>query len=616
MHKLNHRQLALIFIILGLSFFRLRIIKNIKFYLQKYIYKSTGLFIDVTNPHIKKNKEIDFKYVYIKTKQNKLFLIEDLIIKYDITAFLRTKSIIRSILEVNSKKIIVTVNQNNSKPSNSEKNLTVEENDSFLWEKKYHPIFYNALKRFFRYRINHVKIKDIYINMNIKRYDLYVKNFKLDKDVIVGEGIFTINELLFKIPFNVKRDIQGEKIFIHNNNTNFYIHKQGKEIFKLENYSLSFKMQDKYNFIASGSISQIYQNYKIISTKPIMVDYIDYEVYMHFTRNIFKISNESAFSINNIPLAFSFYHDWKERDLAKISITSLIEGNSFFQDYPFFILNNMCSIKAKGDLIIRVDYMFSMANLKKYHFNAEILENTLDVVDFGDFDISYIASEFEHQVYLENGNPSNIKLSKNNPNYIELKDIPKELKNIIVLTEDPNYHSHFGIDDYNIGNAIAMNISKRKFVKGASTITMQLARNLFLNHTRNVSRKIDEMIIAWLLENHFNISKDRILELYLNIIEFGSNTWGICEASKYYFDKDIRILGLTDYIVLSYIIPRPKYFLEAFLIKSPQLKNNLKKHIQDCSNRLYKKDLISTEDFNNIKYDIKLKEEFGCLQLL
>src|SRR5690606_33858207 len=108
-------------------------------------------------------------------------------------------------------------------------------------------------------------------------------------------------------------------------------------------------------------------------------------------------------------------------------------------------------------------------------------------------------------------------------NFLSLNEIPTYLRKLIALTEDPNFYKHNGIDSYFVGVAIVKNIINKKFVKGASTITMQLAKNLFLTNKKSPVRKFEEVVLAWLMENSFNLSKNRILEIYLNIIEFGEN---------------------------------------------------------------------------------------------
>ena len=144
---------------------------------------------------------------------------------------------------------------------------------------------------------------------------------------------------------------------------------------------------------------------------------------------------------------------------------------------------------------------------------------------------------------------------------------------------------------------------------------MQLAKNLFLTNKKTPVRKFEEVVLAWLMENSFNVSKNRILEIYLNIIEFGENVYGLTEAAHYYFEKKVSELDITESLVLSYIIPRPKYFLEAVLIKSPKLILNLTMHIDFYSNDLLNKKIIDEEIYNKITYDIQFKPSIGTLFL-
>src|SRR6185436_3724617 len=122
---------------------------------------------------------------------------------------------------------------------------------------------------------------------------------------------------------------------------------------------------------------------------------------------------------------------------------------------------------------------------------------------------------------------------------------------VIICTEDPSFYTHNGIDVYLLGYSITTNIINKKFLWGGSTITMQLARNLFLNHNNNIFRKIEELMLTLLMENIAGLSKERILEIYLNIIEWGPDIYGLKEASAFYFSRHPKDLNLTESLVLS-----------------------------------------------------------------
>jgi len=101
-------------------------------------------------------------------------------------------------------------------------------------------------------------------------------------------------------------------------------------------------------------------------------------------------------------------------------------------------------------------------------------------------------------------------------------------------------------------------------VRGASTISMQLVKNLFLERQKTIARKLEEMIITWLIEENRLVSKERMFEIYLNIIEWGPQVYGAQEEARFYFDKDVADLTLAEAIFMAGIIPQPKRFMVSF----------------------------------------------------
>lgn len=139
--------------------------------------------------------------------------------------------------------------------------------------------------------------------------------------------------------------------------------------------------------------------------------------------------------------------------------------------------------------------------------------------------------------------------------WISLRRIPKILQRTIIVAEDAAFWVHNGVDWDEMRNALHQNWEEKRIVRGASTITQQTAKNLFLSPHRNLYRKIKEFFIARELEKH--LSKRRILEIYLNSIEFGRGIFGIYSASQYYFGKSPGELTLSEMVRLAAIIPAP-----------------------------------------------------------
>ena len=131
------------------------------------------------------------------------------------------------------------------------------------------------------------------------------------------------------------------------------------------------------------------------------------------------------------------------------------------------------------------------------------------------------------------------------------------LVHAVVTNEDGGFFRHRGFNTEAVKEAIAENLKAGAFRRGAGTITMQLARNLYLGHERTLSRKAQEVVLAWVLEHLTGVSKERLLEIYLNIIEWGPGIHGADEATRFYFDHDARALTLDEALFLATMVPSP-----------------------------------------------------------
>ncbi len=141
---------------------------------------------------------------------------------------------------------------------------------------------------------------------------------------------------------------------------------------------------------------------------------------------------------------------------------------------------------------------------------------------------------------------------------VELDRVPKYLKDAIIAVEDKRFYSHWGLDLIRLGGAIFYNLTSLRTPRGTSTITQQLARNMFLNQERSLARKIKEALLAIQLERTY--SKDEILELYLNQVYFGQGVYGVEAAANVYFDKHVWELTLPECATLAALPKAPEYY--------------------------------------------------------
>src|SRR5215813_2329170 len=142
--------------------------------------------------------------------------------------------------------------------------------------------------------------------------------------------------------------------------------------------------------------------------------------------------------------------------------------------------------------------------------------------------------------------------------WIPYNSISPHLRNAVLIAEDSSFFQHSGYDIDEIRESVKRNWREKRFARGASTITQQLAKNLYLSTSRNPLRKVREFFIAQELER--NLSKQRIFEIYLNVIEWGDGIYGIEPAARKYFDKSASELLPEEAAILAAMIPNPRRY--------------------------------------------------------
>ncbi len=144
------------------------------------------------------------------------------------------------------------------------------------------------------------------------------------------------------------------------------------------------------------------------------------------------------------------------------------------------------------------------------------------------------------------------------PNYVLLNQMPALLLQAVVSVEDTRFYNHKGFDFIGIARAILVNVEAGEIQEGASTITQQTVKNLFLTNDQTFTRKAEELILSMNMEKDFN--KDKILEIYLNVIYFGSNFYGIYDASQGYFGKEPADLTIAECAMLAGLPNAPSLY--------------------------------------------------------
>jgi hypothetical protein len=329
----------------------------------------------------------------------------------------------------------------------------------------------------------------------------------------------------------------------------------------------------------------------VLSSKDMVASHLLVHVDCRLSEDAFTLAETSVARYNQLRLSLSATHDFSRNQYqAGIRLEELSIAD-FLQAFPDFSYRKLYALSFTGT-VASVDARFSCNtnNMWEHTFRLDLHNNQLQLA----------------------GCPANWhnlheKPARTGHHYLDIRQTQPLLVATILSTEDPSFFKHRGLDPVAIGYSIVQNMMNRGFHRGASTITMQLVRNVFLNHEKTLYRKVEEVFIALLLEHFFLIPKMKILEHYLNIIEMGPEVYGVANAAWFYFSKPANDLTFTECLVLTYIIPRPKFFLDAFLQESAQLKRNLRTHIKRFGRLLFLQGIATQEQYDALDMNITIQ---------
>jgi hypothetical protein len=240
------------------------------------------------------------------------------------------------------------------------------------------------------------------------------------------------------------------------------------------------------------------------------------------------------------------------------------DAQEILSAFPQGLFESLDGMQVKGKIRYDLNFYLDSALPDSVKFTSALTPTNFKILKWGKTDLQKINKDFIYTPY-ERGKPMrDILIGPANPNYVSLSEVSSNFKNAILTSEDPSFFSHKGFVQESIRKSIAVNFKAKKFVRGGSTISMQLVKNIFLSRQKTLSRKAEEILIVWLIENNNLVSKNRMLEVYFNIIEMGQNIYGIGEATRYYFGKRPSDLNIGEGIFLANIVPRPKIALYKF----------------------------------------------------
>ena len=210
---------------------------------------------------------------------------------------------------------------------------------------------------------------------------------------------------------------------------------------------------------------------------------------------------------------------------------------------------------------------------------------------------------FRHRAIEPDDSVFEMRTGPGTPNWVAFSDISPFMPAAAISHEDGAFYEHGGFAPWAIRDALVRNLQEGRYVVGASTISMQLAKNLYLQREKTIARKVQEVILTWWLENALN--KDEILELYLNVIEYGPAVYGLRHAAAYYFGRHPIDLSPAEAAFLACMLPSPKRYHVSY--ERGALSRSMKSKMRRLLEHMAKRERIGPEA---LEYGLAELEDF------
>ncbi|UOQ65082.1 transglycosylase domain-containing protein [Hymenobacter volaticus] len=279
-------------------------------------------------------------------------------------------------------------------------------------------------------------------------------------------------------------------------------------------------------------------------------------------------------------------------------------ANTFFAALPENMFNTLTGMQGEGTLKYRMHLDLDMNQLDSLQFSSGLTQKNFRITRMGREDLNKLNQEFYYTAYNDKGDSiKTFAVGPSNPEFVSYDEVSTYLKAAIMTAEDPRFLTHRGFMEKAFVKSAIQNIKEKRFARGGSTISMQLVKNVFLTRQKTVTRKIEEALIVWLLENTRLVSKERMFEVYLNIIEWGPKIYGASEAAEFYFDKSPNNLSLSESLYLASIIPRPKYYQRSFN-QYGEMRSSARYFHRLIAKLMASKGLISQGDYESVDYSL------------
>jgi len=425
--------------------------------------------------------------------------------------------------------------------------------------------------------------KELETNLHVKSKNFdqrwNIKGFADPRNKKADIRFFNLDTGAIKVPYlderyNLKASFDSIRLNVEN------IDKDGSEL-HIDGYT---------------SISNLKINHPKIASKDVVIKNARFDYRFLLGEDFISIDSTSTMQLNKIKVHpyVSYNTESDTVYTLKVDIPKM-KAQDFIVSLPDGLFTHFQGMEATGNFDYKLDFKFNKNKPNTLVFDSKLNKEDLKITKYGEADLNKLNGEFVYRAIIQNVLQRPVLVGNANPNYTPLDQISPYLRKCVLTTEDPSFFSHRGFINEAFKQSILKNIRTKKFSRGASTISMQLIKNVFLTREKTLSRKLEEILLVYILENNRVVSKERMLEVYFNIIEWGPNVYGIGEASHFYFQKSPSDLSVDECLYLATIIPKPRKFMYQFNDEG-NLKDYALQNQKFLKNLMFRRGLLIPED--------------------
>ncbi|MCZ4243242.1 biosynthetic peptidoglycan transglycosylase [Pedobacter punctiformis] len=365
---------------------------------------------------------------------------------------------------------------------------------------------------------------------------------------------------------------------------------------------------DDFKISGSWSVKNMLINQPRIASKDIIVQSAKLDADVLVGKNYVALDSSSTAFLKNASIHPFIKYTLSPNKIYELKLNAEEQdAQSVFDAFPQGLFESLEGLKVKGKIKYNLNFYLDSKLPDSVRFSSTLTPVDFKILQWGKTNLQKINSPFVYTPY-EYGKPMrDITIGPSNSNFTPLTSISSNFKNAVLTAEDPSFFTHNGFVEESIRKSIAVNYKEKKFKRGGSTISMQLVKNVYLSRQKTLARKAEEILIVWLIEHNHLVSKQRMLEVYFNIMELGQNIYGIGEASRYYFGKQPADLTIGEGIFLANIVPKPKAAMYKFA-GDGGLKPYLFNYFRYMGNIMARRGLTPADTSGYGFYNVRLRE--------